>query len=166
MVDLLRLQGLDDLVRVGAHAGVAQQEVIDLPGELALLAGLDALRRVVVPHRRACLRPRLVHGVALPPRADQAVAVDDLRAEPRHIAALKDGVQPQRDLGQLHGDGVQVDAVHIAVGDEHLDALQLLHALVVGHALPRLLLLAGQVGLGQLGNRLVQERGAAHGGLP
>ena len=90
--DLVRLQSLDDLVGIAAHARIACEEVVHLFGKPALLARFDALGRVLIPDSAALWGTKLVKGIALPPRTDQAVAVDNLRAEPRHIAALIDGV--------------------------------------------------------------------------
>ena len=108
-------------------------------------------------------------------RAYQAVARKQLVAKPRHargqglagggVLLAINGVEPQRDFGQLHGHGVQVHAKHVAVGQVHAHFLQLLRVLVVGDAGFELGLFALQIGLGQLVHGFVQEGGAAHGGL-
>ena len=101
----------------------------------------------------------------LPPRAHQRVAADELVAEPRHVPAPLDAVQPERDLGQLACDGIEVDPVDVAVGDVELHLLQLVGVLRVRDPLAALALLALQVLLRELVHRLVQECGRAHGGL-
>ena len=103
--------------------------------------------------------------IHLSSRADQRVAIDKLRTKPGHKTAFINGVQPQRDLCQLHCDGVQVDAVHIAIGNIHLYLLQFIEAVFVPNDHASLFFLAGDIGFGQLVDRLVQEGGAAHGWL-
>ncbi|MEI7928826.1 MAG: hypothetical protein WCH40_09770, partial [Verrucomicrobiales bacterium] len=55
--------------------------------------------------------------------ADEAVAGEELVAEPRHaggqwsavgVLLTVDGVQPERDLGQLDRDRIQIHAEHVA----------------------------------------------------
>ena len=43
------VQRLDDLVGIAAHARIAHQKMIGLLGKLALLAGLDAFGRILIP---------------------------------------------------------------------------------------------------------------------
>ena len=87
------------------------------------------------------------------------------------MSPLRDGVEPQRNLGQFHSHRIQVHAVHIVVGNVHLHPLPLGHVLVMTnglHVCPGLLqflLLLLQVGFSQLVHGFVQERCAAHGRL-
>ena len=62
------------------------------------------------PSARTCRRPasRREHGAA---RTDERVAAAQVQAEPRRVQALDHGVEPERDLGELDGGGVEVDAV-------------------------------------------------------
>ena len=73
-----------------------------------------------------------------------------------------DGVEPERDLGELDRHRVQVDSVHVAVGDEPLCPLKLVGVVRVGDPLSHLPLLARQVQLGELVDGLVQEGGGPH----
>ena len=65
---------------------------------------------------------RRVHRAA---GADQRVAAAQVQAEPRGLQAGDHGVEPQRDLGQLDGGGVEVDAVDLVQGEVGLHLLQL-----------------------------------------
>ena len=130
------------------------------------LARQDSLRHRVQPQGVAaffCFQQG--GGEHLPPGADERVAADQLGAEPGHKGALVDGVQPQGDLGQFHRGGVEVHAVDVVVGEEHLHLLQFPGIVLVGQGLAGFLLFAVQVGAGQLVDRLVEEGGAAHGRL-
>ena len=100
--------------------------------------------------------------IALTTCTDEAVAIDDLRAEPRHIRPLIDGVQPQGHLRQFDSDGIEVNAVYIAVSDVHLHFLYLLRALIVRNRHAGLLFLARQIRLSQLADGFIQEGCAAH----
>ncbi|MBK9373598.1 MAG: hypothetical protein IPN03_07650 [Holophagales bacterium] len=61
----------------------------------------------------------------LPPGADKAVAGDELVPEPGDGVAGVDGVEPEGNLGQLDGRGVEVDAVNVVVGEVGLGLLLL-----------------------------------------
>ena len=56
--------------------------------------------------------------------ADQRVAAAQVQAEPGRLQPGDHGVQPERDLGELDGGGVEVDAVDLVQGDVRLDPLQ------------------------------------------
>ena len=172
LFQVLRFQAFDHLIVVIGHARVAHQEVVHLTHPLghalalrALLSKGQTLGSALVPALPGCRGLQLLHPITLAPRPNQGVAVDQLGAEPGHVTAGENGVQPQRHLGKFHGHGVEVDAVHVAVGDVHFDLLQLRKALVVGNQFPALLLFALQISLGQLVDRFVQKGGAAHGRL-
>ena len=109
--------------------------------------------------------PSRRRGEYLPSRADQRVAADELVAEPGHVPALVDAVQPEGDFGQLAGNRIEIHPVHVAVGDVVLHLLQLVGVLRVRDPPAELALPALQVLLGELVHRLVQERGRAHGRL-
>ena len=81
------------------------------------------------------------------------------------MAALRNGVEPQRHFGQLHGHGVEVHAEHVVVGNVHLHALAFGSVGVVGDGLAGFLLSGLQVGFGQLVDGFVQKGRATHGGL-
>ena len=114
-------------------------------------------------------------GINLAAGTDEAVAGEELVAEPRDAGWLGwfavlggfaiDGIEPDAHLGQLGGDGVQVHAEGVAVGDIHPDLLECGGVLIVRDAAAQLGLLALQIRLGELIDGLVDERGAAHGGL-
>ena len=65
-----------------------------------------------------------------PARADQRVAAAQVQAEPRRLQALDHGVEPERDLGELDGGGVEVDAVDLVQREVRLHLLQLARVLV------------------------------------
>ena len=164
---------LDGLVVVGRHAVVGDEEVVD--GAVgALGAERDAGGDGRLPGRLAALALAQELGVEhLSAGADERVAGGELEAEPGHegrggagvrVVAV-DGAEPERDLGQLDGDGVEVDAEDVVVGEEHLDALALAGVAVRVEGLAELGLLAAEVGVGELGDGLVEEGGRAHGGL-
>ena len=69
------------------------------------------------------------------------------RCRPNHGAceALDHGVEPQRDLGELDGGGVEVDAVDLVQGEVGLHLLQLARVLVGVDALAELVLAALEV---------------------
>lgn len=75
------------------------------------------------------------------------------------------GVEPQRDLRQLHRGPVEVDAVRVVEGDVRLGLLELARVLLRVDLLAPLLLRQLQIQLGQLVDRLVQERAGAESGL-
>ncbi len=165
LLEGLRLQLAHRLVVVGAHGRVAHEKVVHAVALGAARLVAYALGLLVEPAKVLIGGRELALGVAAPARPHQRVAAVQLVAEPRHEAVAADGVQPQRHLSQLHGYGVEVHAVHVAVGDVHLHALQLVVALLGRHRAAQLGLAQAQVGLGQLADGLVQEGGAAHGGL-
>ena len=49
--------------------------------------------------------------------ADEGVAADQVQAEPGGLQAAVHDVEPDRDLGQLDGGLVEVDAVAVVQGD-------------------------------------------------
>ncbi|MNV91258.1 hypothetical protein D3C71_1857360 [compost metagenome] len=79
------------------------------------------------------------------------------------MAALENGVEPQRDFGQLNGYRIQVNTEYIAVRDVHFDPLLFVGVALVRDSLSQLLLLGRKVSFGQLAYGFVQERCAAHG---
>jgi len=76
-----------------------------------------------------------------------------------------DGVEPEGDLGQLDGDGIEVDAEDVAVGNHHAHLAGFLLDGVMRDVAVEFLLLAPDVGIGQLVDRLVEEGGGPHGRL-
>ena len=165
-LDFCRLQLFDDFVGITAHTGVAQQKMIDLCGQLAALAlGAkgNTLRGFFIPAQTFAGGLQGTHAVALPPGTNQGIAVDQLGTEPRHKSIRINGVQPQRNLGQFHGHRVQVNAVYIAVGNEHFDLLQLVKTFFVADDLSGFLLFTRNIGSCKLIDRFIQECCAAHG---
>ena len=161
----LGLQLLHGLVVVSAHGRIAHKEVVHAMA-LGTARFIPYALGLFVPPLRA-LGPacKVALGIAAPARSYEGVSAMQLVAKPRHETVAADGVQPQRDLSQLHGYGVEVDAVHVAVSYVHFHALQLVLALLGWDGLAKLGLAQAQVSLGQLVDGLVQEGGAAHGGL-
>jgi len=100
--------------------------------------------------------------INLSPCTDEGVAVDKLSTEPRHIAILVDRVQPERYLGKLHGNRVQVDTVNIVIGNVHLDFLQFVHTALMTDRLATFSLFAVNICLCKLIDSFVQERRTAH----
>ena len=86
----------------------------------------------------------------LPPSADEAVPGDELVPEPGDRVAGVDRVEPEGDLGQLDGSGVEVDAVDVVVGEVGLDLLLLEEEAVVRDPRPGLSLLPFEISLRQL----------------
>ena len=164
-LELLRFEVPDDPVVILRHPWVANQKVIHAMALGAARLEAHTLGLVVVPAYAPRPRGEVLLRVSLPPGADEGVSTVQLVAKPRDVSVLTDGVEPQRYLPQLDRDGVEVYAIDVAVGDEHLHALQLVLAAVVGNRLPELLLLAREVCLGKLVDHLVQERRGPHGGL-
>ncbi len=54
----------------------------------------------------------------MPAQADQRVAVAQGVVDKRKRMVLGQGLEPERELGQADGEGVAVDAVEAALGDE------------------------------------------------
>ena len=98
-------------------------------------------------------------------RADQGVAADQVQAEPRGLQAPVHHVEPDRDLGQLDGGLVEVDAVAVVQRDVRLDPLQGEGALLGFEPVAGLFLAQPQVQRGELVDGLVEERAGAQGGL-
>ncbi|CAM5320813.1 hypothetical protein SCANM63S_00615 [Streptomyces canarius] len=106
---LLREQGV--LARV-----VPQRRQPPLP--LARVAGLqvpDGLGLVALQDLERLVRQTTREELGR--RAEQSVAVLDVRVEEGEWAARLHGLDPQGDLGEFHGHRVEVDAVH-AAGDD------------------------------------------------
>lgn len=85
-----------------------------------------------------------------------------LITEPGHKGIATDGVEPERDFGQLDRYRVQVDAEHVVIGDIHLHPLQLAGVAILRNAFALGLLLVVQIGFGQLVDGFVQEGRTAH----
>ena len=108
----------------------------------------------------------------LAPAADDRVAALELRPEPgdvRFVALLPrrlhfaaDRAEPERDLREVGGGRVQVNAEHVVVRNHHLHAGLLGRIPLDRYRESELLLLLPQVGVRQLVDRLVQERRGAH----
>ena len=96
----------------------------------------------------------------LPPGTHEAVPGDELVPEPGDRVAGVDRVEPEGDLGQLDGGGIQVDAVDVVVGQVGLDLLLLEEEVVVRDPGSRLSLLPFEKRLCQLVDRLVGESAA------
>ena len=111
---------------------------------------------------RCRLQPRLVvhlrAGVHGSPGADQGVAAPQVQAEPRRLQARDHRVQPEGDLGQFDGGGVEVYPVHLVQRDGGLDPLQFSRVRVWVDPLPKFGLAAAQVLLGKLPDGLDGER--------
>ena len=121
-----------NLVRVVAHERVAEQKVVNLLGIGVVAHVLFALRSerhsvggVLVPAQAFFRCLKKTHAVTFAARANQGISVYQLCAEPWDKASLVNGVQPERNFGKLHGNGVQVYAVYVAVSNEHLYFLKL-----------------------------------------
>ena len=108
---------------------------------------------------------QLAHLPGGTPGADQAVAPPQLKAQPRRLQAGVHGVEPQADLGQLDGGGVEVHPVALVQREVGLYLLEFAEVGVGVEGLPQLGLAALQVLGGQLVDRLVEERPGAQGRL-
>ena len=104
--------------------------------------------------------------VCLSPTADQGIAAGELQPKPRHMLVVGQGVEPQRHLGELHSDGIQVHAVDVAVREEHPHLLQLAAVLRLRQGLrARHLHRMLHVKLSDLVDAFIQERRRSHGRL-
>ncbi len=163
--DRIRRHLLHHPVPVVGHACVPHQEVVDAPFR-ALFPRQDPPRDFVQP--AAGVLPRgfqQLRGKNLPPRPHERIARHQLGSEPGHMSAFVDGVEPEGHFGQLHRHGIQVHAVDVVVGQEHLHLLLLPGVILVGDLFAGLLLFFQEIGLGQLVDGFVQKGRAAHGGL-
>ncbi|MCY1009721.1 hypothetical protein OV079_29985 [Nannocystis pusilla] len=139
------------------HAGLGDEEVI------------DAVVRSCVGQRN---RGRFAAGPAAgreriecehcPPGADQAVAHGDPQSQLRRDRAGVEDIQPQRDLAELGGLRVEVDAVAVVDREVVLHPLALVGVLLGGDRAAELGLLALEVGVGELIDGLVEEGARAH----
>ena len=145
------------LVRDRAPALGREQEVVDVAGRDRARRERLVLRRGVQPLPLG-QRVRRVQAAA---RADEGVAADQVQAEPGGLQAAVHDVEPDRDLGQLDGGLVEVDAVAVVQGDVGLDLLQVEGALVRFEAVAGLFLAQPQVLGGELVDGLVEERAGA-----
>ena len=59
-------------------------------------------------------------------RTDEGLAVRELKAEPRDVRAFEDGIQPERNLRQFDGDGIEVHTKDVIVGQAHFHPLPVL----------------------------------------
>ena len=179
-LDFVALEFLDDLVGIDGHAGVRHQPVVHGVfgpfGQFELGPGRQRLGqpRHAVGHRlgpagfftpASGLFGQQIGRVGLAPGADQRIAGLELQAEPRHVRPLVDRVEPQRDLGQLDGDGVEVHAEDVVVRQAHFYSLLFALVFVVADRLAGFLLLQAQVGVGKLADGLVLEGGGTKGHL-
>ncbi len=99
-----------------------------------------------------------VPGVHLPRRADQRVTAVQVQPVPGGLHPRVHGVEPQRDLRQLHRRVVEVNPVGVVQGDVRLGLLELT-LVVLGVDLHAPLALGqAQVQLGELVHRFVEER--------
>ena len=168
---IVRLDVLNDLVVVGTHAGVAGQELVDTPGVGRALVETDIFRRFLIPTTVLGFFPQLGFQIATAASANQRIATDELRTEPRYERAFANGVEPERHFSKFDGDGVEVDAVDVAVGNEHFDALQFGLTPFCGNGSARafrfnaLVLAHFQVHAGKLVDGFIQECGRPHGGF-
>ena len=129
--------------------------------EVMHVAGRDRSRRERVVDRgtRQPLPPsQRLRGVQAAASADERVAADQVQAEPRSLQALVHDVEPDRDLGQLDGGLVEVDAVAVVQGDVRLHPLQGEGALFRFEAVAGFLLTPLQVLGSELVDSLVEER--------
>ena len=83
----------------------------------------QAFRLVFVPAQTLGGGSESSLAVNLSACADQRVAVDELGAEPRTLATFINRVAPERYLRKLYSDGIEVDTIHVAVGNIHFDLL-------------------------------------------
>ena len=72
-------------------------------------------------------------------------------------------VEPERELTQFHGRGVDVHTIDIIKSDMRFYLLQLFAVLVRIHMLPELLLPVGEVCFRDLVDGFVMESGSTHG---
>jgi hypothetical protein len=101
---------------------------------------------------------QLAHLPGGTPGADQAVAPAQLKAQPRRLQARVHGVEPQADLGQLDGGGVEIHPVALVQREVGLHLLEFAQIPVGVERFAQLGLAALQVLGGQLVDRLVEER--------
>ena len=118
VLDLLNLRGdkiLHDLIGVFSHACIRQEEVVDL-FSLAFFRGGNAYGRNILPRGTLGSATGNVAGRPhLTPCSHQRVAAGKLVAKPRHKPFVRNGVEPQADLGKLHRNGVKVHAEGVVV---------------------------------------------------
>ena len=165
LLDVCRLQLLNNFIGIAAHSRIAKQEMVNLLLRHTLCSQRYPFRLYLVPAQSLRGGLCVFNAIHLPSCTDQGVSVHQLGAKPRHKAALINGVQPQRNLCQLNSHRVQVDAINIAVGNEHLDLLQFIKSFFIADDLAGFFLLTGDIGLCQLIDCLVQERCTAHSRL-
>src|SRR5690606_24183701 len=139
-----------DLVAVGGHPVVRNKKVVDRVLR-PVGAERDSIWYAAQPRRLGLAALFQQLGVEdLPSSADQRVARVELHAKPGHETAFMDRVQPQSNLGQLRGDGIEVDAEYVIVRKVHLYALLLVRLFVRRECIVQRPLLATQVGIRKL----------------
>ncbi len=104
-----------------------------------------------------------VGGVGLAAGSYEGVSGVELEAEPGDEGILVDGVEPEGDFGEFAGDGVEVHAEDVVVGEAHFDLLFLLGVVGVGEGEAGFLLFEAEVGFGELVDGFVEEGGGADG---
>ena len=97
-----------------------------------------------------------------PGRPDQRIAAPQMQAEPRCLQFRTHGVQPQRNLRQLHRRRIQVHAVHPVQRDRRTHLLHLLGVRTRVDPLTELVLLQLQIQVRQLIDGLHRERTRPH----
>ena len=123
LLDVCRLQLLNNFIGIAAHSRIAKQEMINLLFRHTFCSQRYPIRLHLIPTQPFRGGLCVLNAIHLPSCTDQGVSVHQLRAKPRHKAALINGVQPQGNFCQLNSHRVQVDAINIAVSNEHLDLL-------------------------------------------
>jgi hypothetical protein len=106
-----------------------------------------------------------VRAEGLTSRTNEGVPGDKLHVEPRYGATGVDGVEPERDLGELNRDRIEVDTIDVIGGNEGLDLLKFLPVLVMPQALIGFNLPGFEIRVSKLVDRLVEKGAATHGRL-
>ena len=104
-----------------------------------------------------------VGGEDLAAGSDEGVAVVELEAEPGDEGSFVDGIEPEGDLGEFDGDGVEVHAEDVVVGEAHFDFLLFPGVVGVGDGKAGFHLLQAEVGFGELVDGFIEEGGGTDG---
>ena len=135
-LDVLRLQSLDNFIRIVCHTRVTSKEVVDLGFRLSRLRQIYTLWSILIPASALSGGSQGIHMVTLPPCPNKRVTIYQLCTKPRNKTTLMDGIQPKGHFCQLHSGGIQVNTIHIPVSDEHLDLLQLFFTFIIRNGFP------------------------------
>ena len=161
------------------HIGIGQEEMVHLIDRAVHTVGeefhlMGSLLPPLVGQQTAfaCGGLDTIHLVAaihLQPSTNDGVAHRETVGKEWCLHILVYHVEPERELAQLDGCGIEVHAIDVVRGYVSLHLLQLVAVVVGSYApvlaslFPKLLLLVGEVSLCHLVDYLVLEGGSTHG---